>query len=261
MRLSGLVIAAILLFSTTLLAQHSSGGGGASSGGHSGGSSSGGSSHSSAGSTGSSHGSGSASSSARSDRATADSSRSRSSKETTRIDARPGPDVRAHEPQPPSGMKPEKRSIVSFLRHPFQRPKPVTTAKFRRPPCRKEPCAVCPPGESRHGRGGCMSSAIESNECQAGLVWNGFGCGTRYLVNDCSALAAQLEQQDQLMHSVMTSQQQSCSRDSASPECADLQGQSGRESLRYRQLREQYNQCMAHSRSFAFGGTLLPGIP
>jgi len=81
----------------------------------------------------------------------------------------------------------------------------------------------------------------------------------RYLVNDCSALAAQLAQQERQVRSLLTTQQQSCSHDSASQECADLQGQYGRESLRYRQLREQYDQCMAHSRSYAFRGTPLPG--
>lgn len=210
MRLSGLVIAVILLFSTTLVAQHSSGGGGSSSGGHSGGSSSSGSSHSSssssgsysssssshvgsAGSTRSSPSSGSASSSVRTDRAKADSSGSRPSKESAQIDARPGPDarpgsdVRARGPESPSGVKPEKKSFVSFLRHPFKKSKPVAPAKFKRPPCRKEPCAVCPPG-SRHGRGGCVSPVI-ANECQAGQVWNGFGCGTQAWFNDCRALS------------------------------------------------------------------------
>jgi len=80
------------------------------------------------------------------------------------------------------------------------------------------------------------------------------------LVNDCSALAAQLAQQERQMRSARTAQQQNCSLDSASQECAGLQGQSGREGLRYRLLQEQYDQCLAHFRSYAFYPTPLPGI-
>ncbi len=247
MRLSGLVVAALLFVSATLLAQHSSGGGGSSSGGSSHGSSSSGissssgsshvsSSHvSSPGGSGSSHGSGRVSSSARA-----------------------GSNARTHTPKSSSSAKPEKKGFFSFLRHRKPAPKPSLEAEANRPVrCKKGENCTCLAGGTRNAAGTCFSQAQVL--CSAGLVWNGFGCGARYFVNDCSALAARLAQQERQMRSAMTSQQQSCSRDSASPECADLQGQSGRENLLYRQLLEQYNQCMEHSHAYAFRGEPLLG--
>jgi hypothetical protein len=257
MRLSGLVVAAILLVSATLVAQHSSGTGGSSSGG----SSSGGSSHSSSSSgsyssSGSSH-LNSSSSSGRTDRGTAGSSgHGRSSNDS----ARPGSNVRTHVSESSSSVKPEKKSFFSFLRH--RKPTPKSSLKTEaRPPirCKKgENCMACAAGGYRNAAGKCVLQA-QVFSCSQGQVWNGFACGARYFMNDCSALAAQLAQQERQTRSALTTQQQSCSHDSASQECADLRGQSGGESLRYRQLQEQYDQCLAHSRSYAFRGTLLPG--
>ncbi|MGD0793439.1 MAG: hypothetical protein ABR920_16855 [Terriglobales bacterium] len=79
-------------------------------------------------------------------------------------------------------------------------------------------------------------------------------------MNDCSALAAQLAQQERQMRSALTAQQQSCPHDSASQECADLWGRFNGESLRYRLLQKQYDQCLEHFRSYGFYGTPLPGI-
>jgi hypothetical protein len=160
-------------------------------------------------------------------------------------------------PSAKENAAPEKKSFRSFLRHPFKKPSPVQTAELKRPRCRKEPCAVCPPGESRHGKGGCVSSVVAS-DCQPGQFWNGFACGTRYRVNDCSALAAQLAQHKRQMRSAMTAQQQSCSYDSASQECDGLRGQSGGESLRHRQLQEQYDQCVALERAALDAGVQIP---
>jgi hypothetical protein len=99
--------------------------------------------------------------------------------------------------------------------------------------------------------------------CPWGQAWNGFACGATYFANDCSALAAELAREKRQMRSAMAAQQQSCSLDFASPECADLRGQYGGESLRYRLLQEQYEQCLAHSYAYAFAyafrGTPLPG--
>ena len=153
-----------------------------------------------------------------------------------------------------------KRVFASSLRH----KKPVSKSSLKteaKPPkrCKKgENCTVCAAGGSRNAAGKCVYQA-QVLSCPEGQLWNGFACGMRYLVNDCSALAAQLAQQERQVRSLLTTQQQSCSHDSASQECADLQGQYGRESLRHRQLREQYDQCMAHSRSYAFRGTPLLG--
>ncbi len=245
MRLSGLVIAALLLVSTTLLAQHSSGGGSSSGGGYSGGSShsssgysggysSSGSSHaSSGGGSGSSRGSGSASSSSgRSSSGKVGSSAVRSANDRVRA----GANVSTHDPKSPASvkpsLKPEKKSFVSFLRHPFKKSKPVATARFKRPPCRKEPCAVCPPGESRNGRGACGPSVVAGNVCQGGQSWNGFACGTQYWFNDCRDLANQLAAQERQMRG---------------------QNDPG-QSLRHQLLQNQYEQCLRHFSLEPFGG-------
>jgi hypothetical protein len=248
MRFSSLVVAAVLLVPAALLAQHSSGAGGSSSGGYSGASSSG-ASHSSY-----SGGSSSSASSASSHNSSSSASHVAS---TGAAASHPSPSTKL--PSTKENAAPEKKGFRPFLRHPFKKPKPVQTAEFKRPPCRKEPCAVCPPGESRNGKGGCVPSVVASNVCQPGQFWNGFACGARYFVNDCSALAAQLAQQERQMRSALTAQQQSCSLDSAGQECADLRGQSGGESLRYRRLQEQYEQCLENSHPYAFRGTSLPG--
>ncbi len=181
MRLSGLVIAAILLVPAIVLAQHSSAGGGASSGGsssgggYSGGYSSGGSSHGSSGSSGSSSGS-SRSSSSGGSRSSASSAGSHYSGGSPSHVA--GKNAAASRLAPSSKLAstkenaaPEKRGFRSFLRHPFKKPAPVQTAEFKRRPCWKEPCAVCPSGRR----------------------WNGFACGVQYRFNDdCRALADQL---------------------------------------------------------------------
>jgi hypothetical protein len=118
---------------------------------------------------------------------------------------------------------PERKGFFSSLRHPFRKPGPVQTAEFKRRPCRKEPCAVCPPGESRNG-GACV---VLGSVCPAGLVWNGFACGSRYWLNDdCRALAEQLAEQQRQMRG---------------------QNDPG-QSLRYQLLRQQYEQCLERYR-------------
>jgi len=213
MRLSSLVVAAILLVSANLLAQHSSAAGGSSSGG----------SHSSS--------SGSSSSSA----STHISSSSASHVASTGAAAsHPSPSAKL-----PSGKinaAPEKQGFRSFLRHPFRKSAPVQTAEYKRRPCRKEPCAVCPPGESSNG-GACV---LPSNVCLAGQIWNGFSCGTQYRFNDdCRALLDQLAAQQQQMRG---------------------QNDPG-ESLRYQSLRQQYEQCLDRSRFHGYSSASLLDAP
>jgi len=215
MRLSGLVIAAILLVSATLLAQHSSGGG-SSSGGSSHGGYSGGSSASSA----SSHTS-SASASHVGSTGAAASHLSSSSK---------SPSIKAN-------AAPEKKSSRSFL-HPFR--KPVQSAEFKRPaPCRKGPCPICPPGESRNGNGACGPPVVASNVCRAGQTWNGFACGTQYWFNDCRALADQLAAQERQMRG---------------------QNDPG-QSLRHQLLQNQYEQCLKRFSLRPFGYAFNDALP
>jgi hypothetical protein len=127
---------------------------------------------------------------------------------------------------------PEKKSSRSFL-HPFRKPKPVQSAEFKRPaPCLKGPCAVCPPGESRSGKGACM---LASNVCSSGQSWNGFACGLRYRFNDCTALADQLAAQQRQMRG---------------------QSDAG-QVLVYRLLRQQYESCWARPGSRSYGSASL----
>jgi len=214
MRLSGLVIAVILICSTTLLAQHSSGGGGSSSGGSSHSSSSSSGSFSSSGSShvssvGGSH-SGGASSSTRGGSAPHDSAKNDSAKN--------GLNVRARGPESAS-LKAEKKGLFSFLRHHKAAPNrslEAATKQFFR--CKKgENCTCFGRGSRNHACG----SPVQSS-CLAGQTWNGLGCGTPYWLNNCRALAQQLE-----------------------AERLEMQGQvDPGQDLRYQRLQEQYDQCM-----------------
>ena len=213
MRLSGLVIAVILICSTTLLAQHSSGGGGSSSGGSSHSSSSSSGSFSSSGSShvssvGGSH-SGGASSSTRGGSAPHDSAKNDSAKKLN---------VRARGPESAS-LKAEKKGLFSFLRHHKAAPNrslEAATKQFFR--CKKgENCTCIGRGSRNHACG----SPVQSS-CLAGQTWNGLGCGTPYWLNNCRALAQQLE-----------------------AERLEMQGQvDPGQDLRYQRLQEQYDQCM-----------------
>jgi len=116
----------------------------------------------------------------------------------------------------------EKRIGRSFW-HPFR--KPVEYAQFNRTVrCVKEPCPVCPLGETRSA-GACV---LMANVCPAG--WNSFTCGSQYLqFNDCNALASQLKAEEQHMRGVETG-----------PD------------LIHQMLLKQYQQCMVR-----FGGMSL----
>lgn len=212
MRLSGLVVASILLVSATLLAQHSSGAGGSSSG----------ASHSSY-----SGGSNASVSSASSHNSSGSASHVASTGAGT---SHPSPSTKLSSTK--ENAAPEKKSSRSFL-HPFRKPKPVQSAEFKRPaPCLKGPCAVCPPGESRSGKGACM---VASNVCSPGQSWNGFACGLPYRFNDCGALADQLAAQQRQMRG---------------------QSDAG-QVLVYRLLRQQYESCLARPGSRSYGSASL----
>jgi hypothetical protein len=223
MRLSGLLLAAILVAAATLSVPHASGAPG--SPGVSGSSAS----HStSSGSASASHSVGSHSSSG---------SASHSSSGVGAA-ARPSPSSKV----PGAGKAPNARAIAepedkkgrSFF-HPFRKPKPVEKVEFIRPqPCWRKPCAVCPPGQSRNGRGACVA-AILTNNCLSGPYGSGLFCGAPYwLSNRCKVLADELAAQERRM-----------------------QGQNDPgQSLEYERLRAQYAQCLARMRggfaAFAF---------
>jgi hypothetical protein len=86
---------------------------------------------------------------------------------------------------------PEKRSFFSFLRHPFRKPEPKPKPKPEPTPgpkpaepelrviCKREPCAVCPPGQPGKN-GACATNAMQPNiastRCLPNESWNGAGC-------------------------------------------------------------------------------------
>lgn len=180
MRLSALVIATILLVASPLIAEHSGGGGSVSS---SNSASSGSHSSLSGGSSSSASHSG-ASGAPRDSVSSHNSSGSASHFAKTQTGASSSPSAKL---SPRENSAEEKKVGRSFW-HPFRKAKP-SVASFHLPiRCAKGPCAVCPPGHS-HSGGACV---VTSTSCAAGQPWNGFGCGTQYWSNDCSALANQL---------------------------------------------------------------------
>lgn len=228
MRLSALVIVIvyILFLSSPLIAEHSSSGGGSAS---SSGSTSSGASHSSF-SGGSSSSGGAASSHSFGSSANSASTRSSASHVAT------GAASSRTLPLPSFKISPtrqnevqEKRSARTFW-HPFRKARPVRT-EFHRPiRCLKQPCAICPPGGSHKG-----ACAIARNLCGPGQSWNAIACSAQYWFHDCSDLARQLEAQRRLM------------RGNNDP------GQS----LVYRNLQDQYDQCMERFGLQPFGSFAL----
>src|SRR5580698_3196242 len=132
----------------------------------------------------------------------------------------------------------QEKSSRSFF-HPFR--KPVQRAEFKTPTsCFKGSCGICPRGQSRGSNGACV---LASNACPSSQAWNGFSCGTQGWFNDCSYLAREMADQKRLM-----------------------QGQNDYgQSLRYRTLQDQYQQCLMHSRigsgAHAFNSLFLLDTP
>ena len=183
MRLSGSILVTLLSVSTTLFAQHTSGT--ISSASFSGPSISGGSYSYSGGSA--------SSSSSASSHCSSNYAPHSSGTNATQSSAKPATLSPSKE-----NANQEKRIGRSFW-HPFR--KPVEYAQFNRTArCVKEPCPVCPLGETRSA-GACVLTA---NACPVG--WNSFTCGPQYqLFNNCSVLANQLMIEEQHMQGVETS--------------------------------------------------------
>ena len=154
---------------------------------------------------------------------------------------------------PPSqaNAPPEKKSFFSRLRHPFK-PKPVKTAEFKRPPpCRKEPCAVCPPGESRNGKGACMAPVVAITQCQPGQTWNGGACianatcqpGTFWNGVSCTVNASECVSYDSRaallaneLRGIRDEMDRVCTQDPMGQRCRELTLQHDGALLRYRML-------------------------
>ncbi|MGB9195811.1 MAG: hypothetical protein WCB53_02670 [Terriglobales bacterium] len=235
MRLSSLVILIAALFlSFVLFAPTSSATGGSvsSSGGHSGGGSSSGSSGMSHTSSGASH---SSSSSSRSMASHANSARVASQNSAARSVPQLSSAGRVASPSPiglnirPNLLKsapaeepketPEKKGIFSFLHH--KKPEPeLQRTNF-----------VVPRFRCRHGQ-----NCFTPTACRSSSAWNSSYCGVQYdqyyWFGACQALADQLAAGGNGMRSAG-------------------------DSLRYRMLREQYEQCMQRCGQGAFSSYLF----
>jgi hypothetical protein len=147
-------------------------------------------------------------------------------------------------PTPKATAPPEKKRFFSFLRHPFRKPEPVQTAKFKRPvPCRKGPCPVCPPGESRNGKGVCVA-VVASNQCQPGESWNvgasgATACQPGTFWNGVSCVdyggrcgSAELVAAE--LRGLKGQMQAACSSNSSAQQCSDLKQRHEEALSRYR---------------------------
>jgi hypothetical protein len=239
-----LVIATVLFLSDTALAQHSSGGGGGGGGASSGGGHSGGGFSGGAGSSRGSGGSSSSSSTSSSSRSSSSSSSSgRNSSSNAAGSARSSSGRSSSErlfPAPSlSGRSPEELrtglNIRAELLHPadekldaqpekkgffsFLHHKKIET------PVSNNPQFHCKKGEK------CAPT------CSSGRSWNGFGCAAQYNPNlwfsSCQILADELAQ-------VRTN-----TRGNASQQ------------LRYRQLRDAYQECLERHRVVPFAFSSL----
>ncbi len=212
MRLSGLAVAVILLFSSVVVAQHSSGGGGSAGGSSGGGSSSSGGSHSSYSGGGSSSG-GSATHSTGSG-----SSASHFSHQPSSSNAAPAIREPSFARVP---LQPEKRTFLSFLRHPFRKPQPKTEADLRRRICAKGPCPACPAGQASGKNGECVAS-LQAHLCRTGEYWNSGGCV--WLANSLANCSldpnGELMAARRNMEAAKRSMEAVCSRDPAGHECS-----------------------------------------
>ena len=173
-----------------------------------------------------------------------------------------------HEPKsgvPQRAVVPEKRSFLTFLRHPFRKPPPKAVAQpalyLPRPICARGKCApVCPVGQVRSG-GACSIPVVQvcvagqtwnhscRDECSHGEIWNGGSClyHTRFLDN-CFALRTALERQARRVQAAETARRSACANGPAQ-ECSEATGAWQSEENLRRDLLARYQQCQTQSMS------------
>jgi hypothetical protein len=168
--------------------------------------------------------------------------------------------------EPNTGMKattaqPEKRSFLSFLRHPFKRPQPApeptAVANLRHRVCLSGPCTACPAGQASVG-GGCapaVSATHIHRFCPAGEIWSGGACLLQVrFMDDCSSLRLMMERQAQSMQAAQSARQGACSG-GTTQECSALDSTAQSESGLYKALQQRYRQCLQRSRTaYSFSG-------
>jgi len=295
MRLSILVVAVVLFSGSIVFAQHSgggsSGGGGGSSsggggshggssggssggysGGHSGGSSGGsGSSHSSGGS--SSHASGGNGSRGHSSggRSSGSGSSSHSGSSRTTINgSRSQSGHSSHEAN--SNLRAKtgaKTSFFSFLRHPFEKPKPAPKIKpdgdLRRRFCIHGSCAVCPAGHL--GTAGCGQGIVVTRNrsyatCSRQDFSTGGSCFSQvHFLNDCEWLREQLQQQAEKLQAAREAERNACAGASQQG-CESSTSRRQSEESFYSELENRYRNCsMESARRWPVLNSARPFIP
>jgi hypothetical protein len=281
MRLSCLVVATILFAAVALPAQHTSGSGGSSSGhstssssshaSSSGGSvrssgssssspshrSSTGSSHASASSAGS-HNSGSpaahvAKAGAAALHTSVEAALSKSNDEQAVRELKTTAAIGKRDRLPADKLAPTKESAAREKKgfwHHFRKRKPHEKAEIKPPvPCWKGPCAVCPPGEFRNGKGMC-GSVIAANQCAPGQFGNGSACvvsatcqpGTFWdggfctAATDCAFYNSRAGVLANELRGIKSDQEGACSQDPGGQQCGELTTQHNGALSRYRVL-------------------------
>lgn len=154
----------------------------------------------------------------------------------------------------------EKRSFISALRHPFQKPQTAVVADLRHRICPNNSCRVCPAGSSANGKGGC--SGPSTNLCASGSYWSRGGCqvlGQSWRYNYCryDSLSgpSNLTLLQQRMQRALAERDVACSADPAGQECSEKNAKYQRALADYnRQSHAQrtgFQQCLNGS-SFGF---------
>ena len=275
MRHSGLCLLVVFFFSSFMLAQHSSGGGGGSAGSsssgggsHGGGSYSGGSSSSGGGSHGGSstggHSSGgshvSGGGGSTSHGSSGHSSNVRGTNPATNATREMRSNVVHSNANLRSGQQsvhPEKRSFLSFLRHPFRRPEPPKVSDLRHRVCLRGPCQVCPNGQiaSSGGCGGTVATTRQYNYCSRAQLWSGDACllGMRFL-GDCEGYRTAMQQQAERVRNAEMMRQSACTTN-ATQSCVDANSALQSEQNLYQAFAARYQQCrMRFASAYSFGG-------
>jgi len=129
----------------------------------------------------------------------------------------------------------EKRSFLSALRHPLQKPRTAVVADLRHRICVNNTCRVCPAGSSVNGKGGCTGPS--TNLCASGSYWSGNGCqvlGQTWRYLSCRYDDSDLILARQRMRIALAERQAACSLDPAGQSCSE-------KNIRYQRAVADYN--------------------
>jgi hypothetical protein len=145
-----------------------------------------------------------------------------------------------------SAPQPEKRSFISFLRHPFRRPELTAAPDIRRKICISTACQICPAGQVQTGVGCSGGKFVQRNQggiCSNREVWSGGDCLlTTHFLDDCNGLRMALERQARRMQTADASRRSACAN-GVTMECSSATQSWQSEDNLYRSLRSRYQVC------------------